>query len=64
MGASLEGLTLTPRQEEVLRAVVTSHVGEEGPVGSATLAQVLPSRLSSASIRSTLTDLSEFGLVE
>lgn len=63
-GTSLEGLTLTPRQQEVLRAVVTSHVGEEGPVGSATLAQVLPSRLSAASIRNTLADLGELGLVE
>lgn len=63
-GSAVGEVTLTPRQAEVLRAVVVSHVGEMGPVGSATLAQVLPSRLSSASIRNTLAELTELGLVE
>jgi heat-inducible transcriptional repressor len=55
---------LTPRQEEVLRAVVASYVADATPVGSATLSQVLTSRLSSASIRSTLAELGDLGLLE
>jgi heat-inducible transcriptional repressor len=55
---------LTSRQEEVLRAVVTAYVGEAAPVGSKTLSLVLPGRLSSASIRNTLAELTDLGLVE
>jgi heat-inducible transcriptional repressor len=57
-------LVLTPRQEAVLRAVVTSYVREGGAVGSATLSHLLPTRISSASIRSTLAELAELGLLE
>ena len=56
--------TLTARQEEVLRAVVTAYVGEAAPVGSKMLSHVLPTRLSSASIRNTLAELDALGLVE
>jgi heat-inducible transcriptional repressor len=60
----LGDLPLTPRQEAVLRAVVTCYVGEGGAVGSATLSHLLPTRLSAASIRSTLGELTELGLLE
>jgi heat-inducible transcriptional repressor len=55
---------LTPRQEEVLRAVVASYVADAAPVGSAALSRVLTPRLSSASIRTTLAELGELGLLE
>jgi heat-inducible transcriptional repressor len=48
----------------VLRAVVTAYVGEAAPVGSKMLSHVLPTRLSSASIRNTLAELDALGLVE
>jgi heat-inducible transcriptional repressor len=60
----LEEVALTPRQEAVLRAVVTCYVGEGGAVGSATISHLLPTRLSSASIRSSLAELSDLGLLE
>jgi heat-inducible transcriptional repressor len=59
-----EGGGLTPRQEEVLRAVVASYVADATPVGSAALSRVLNPRLSSASIRHTLAELGELGLLE
>lgn len=43
--------------------MVTAYVGEAAPIGSATLSHLLAMRLSSASIRSTLVELSELGLV-
>jgi len=54
---------LSDRQRTVLRAVVTAYVGEAAPIGSATLSHLLPNRLSAASIRATLGELSELGLV-
>lgn len=54
---------LSERQRAVLRAMVTAYVGEAAPIGSATLSHLLPQRLSSASIRTTLAELSELGLV-
>ena len=55
---------LTPRQEAVLRAVIQGYVGEAGPIGSSAISHRLPTRLSSASIRNTLAELSELGLVD
>jgi len=55
---------LTHRQAAVLRAVVASYVGEGTPVGSQTLSHLLSVPLSAASIRNTLVELSELGLVE
>ena len=57
-------LELTERQQGVLRALVSSYLGQAAPVGSATLSRLLARRISSASIRNTLAELSELGLVE
>jgi heat-inducible transcriptional repressor len=54
---------LSERQRDVLRAVVRAYVGEAAPVGSVTISHLLPAKLSSASIRATLAELAEFGLV-
>jgi heat-inducible transcriptional repressor len=55
--------TLSARQERVLRAVVGSYVGGGSPVGSSTIAQLLPVSLSAATIRSVMSELSELGLL-
>jgi heat-inducible transcriptional repressor len=47
----------------VLRTVVGAFVGEAGPIGSPTLARLLPESLSSASIRNTLAELTRRGLL-
>ncbi len=62
--ADPHGQPLSERQAAVLRALVASYVGEATPVGSKTLSHLLPMTLSSASIRNTLAELSELGLVE
>jgi heat-inducible transcriptional repressor len=55
---------LSERQETVLRALVASYVADAAPIGSAAISHVLPTRLSSASIRTTLAELGELGLVD
>jgi heat-inducible transcriptional repressor len=55
---------LSPRQAQVLRALVRSYVGEPQPVGSETLTRLLPMSLSAASVRTTLAELAALGLLE
>jgi len=55
---------LTERQRQVLRALVAAYVGAATPVGSRTIAELLSVPLSSASVRNTLAELSELGLIE
>ncbi|MCA9503641.1 MAG: heat-inducible transcription repressor HrcA [Spirochaetaceae bacterium] len=54
---------LTARQAMVLRTLVSAYVGHAGPVASATLAQLMPQPLSPASIRNTLAELHDAGLI-
>jgi heat-inducible transcriptional repressor len=56
--------SLSERQVLVLRAIVASYVGEVAPVGSRSISHVLPVALSPASIRNTMAELAELGLVE
>ena len=60
-GASLN---LSERQRVVLRALVGAYIAEAAPVGSATLSHLLSAPLSSASIRHTMGELRELGLVD
>lgn len=55
---------LSERQALVLRAIIAGYVGEAAPVGSRSLSHVLPVALSSASIRATMAELGELGLLE
>jgi heat-inducible transcriptional repressor len=55
---------LSERQGLVLRAVVMAYLGDASPIGSASLAQLLPVHLSPASIRSTLAELGALGLLK
>jgi len=59
----MEAPRLSPRQERVLRAIIGSYVGAANPVGSSTVAQLLPVSLSAATIRSVMAELSELGLL-
>ncbi len=54
---------LSARQSMVLRAVVGAYIGEAGPIGSPTLTRLLPVSISPASIRTTLAELAELGLL-
>ncbi len=55
---------LSERQAMVLRALVAAYVGQAGPVASHTLSLLTPSPLSPASIRNTLAELHEAGLID
>jgi heat-inducible transcriptional repressor len=55
---------LSDRQARVMRAVVTAFVADALPVGSKTVSQLLSVPLSSASIRNTMAELAERGLIE
>ncbi len=59
-----EGPALSDRQTAVLRAVVAAYVGEAAPVGSRTVSHLLPVSLSAASVRNTMAELTELGLIE
>lgn len=47
----------------MLQAVVSSYVGQGGPVASQTVSALLPMKLSPQSVRNTLSSLGELGLV-
>lgn len=55
--------SLTPRQREILRAVVRDYVLTAEPVGSRTLSRKYDLGLSAATIRNELADLEEEGLL-
>ena len=58
-----EPVELTERQAMVLCALVAAYVGQAGPVASTTLSHLMPTPLSPASIRNTLSELHERGLI-
>jgi heat-inducible transcriptional repressor len=55
---------LTERQATVLRALVATYVEQVGPVSSGALSQRMPTSLSPASIRNTLAELHDAGLID
>lgn len=58
-----ESVRLSERQATVLRALIAAYVGQAGPVASTTLSHLMPTPLSPASIRNTLSELHELGLI-
>jgi heat-inducible transcriptional repressor len=56
-------IELSERQAAVLRAVVTGYVGGATPIGSRTIASLLPTNLSAASVRTVLAELAELELL-
>jgi len=57
-------IKLSDRQQQVLRALVRAYVASAEPVSSATVSYLLPVPLSTASIRNTMAELSERGLIQ
>jgi heat-inducible transcriptional repressor len=55
---------LTERQATVLRALVATYVERVGPVSSGALSERMATSLSPASIRNTLAELHEAGLID
>ncbi len=55
---------LSLRQRSVLQGVVRAYLGDAGPIGSELLSHLLPVKVSSATIRTTLAELAELGLVD
>ena len=62
LGSRLES-DLSERQAMVLHALVAAYVGQAGPVSSTALSHLMPKTLSPASIRNTLAELHEAGLI-
>ena len=56
--------TLTVREREILRLVVTSFIEKAGPVGSLFLAKTSGIGLSPATIRNTMSDLEGYGYLD
>jgi len=58
------GAALSERQRQVLRAVATGYLCDPSPIASATVSCLLPVQISSASIRATMAELTELGMLE
>lgn len=54
---------LTPRQSDILKKVVESHIADGEPVGSGTVRHRFQLDLSSASIRNAMAELEEMGFL-
>ena len=60
----LQGLAqLDQRSRDIFRRLVETYLDTGEPVGSRTIARILPSTLSSASVRNVMMDLEESGLI-
>lgn len=56
-------MELTERQKQILSATVRTYIMTGEPVGSKMLCEVMPIKVSSATIRSVLSDLCEMGFL-
>ena len=57
-------MELTERKRQILKVVVEDHIRTAEPVGSKTIAAEMTGRVSSATIRNELADLTEMGYLE
>ena len=57
-------MELTTRKKQILKIVVDSYVATAEPVGSKVIAEKMPGKISSATIRNELADLVEMGYLE
>lgn len=57
-------MELTDRKKRILKIVVEEYVAAAEPVGSKAIAQRMPGKISSATIRNELADLTEMGYLE
>ena len=56
--------SLNPRQKQVLTAIVDHYIVKAEPVSSKVLSQSAVLRASSATIRNTMAELEDIGMVE
>lgn len=54
-------MELTDRKKQILKIVVDGYVATAEPVSSKAIAEKMPGRISSATIRNELADLVEMG---
>ena len=57
-------MEMTDRKKQILKIVVEEYVAAAEPVGSKAIAQRMPGKISSATIRNELADLTEMGYLE
>lgn len=57
-------MELTDRKKQILKIVVDGYVATAEPVSSKAIAEKMPGRISSATIRNELADLVEMGYLE
>ena len=57
-------MELTPRKKQILKIVVDSYITTAEPVGSKAIVDQMPGKISSATIRNELADLTEMGYLE
>ena len=57
-------MELTERKKQILKVVVESYVETAEPIGSKAIAERLPGKISSATVRNELADLTELGYLE
>ena len=57
-------MDLTERKKKILRAVVESYIRTAEPVGSKAILELADLKVSSATIRNELSDLTEMGYLE
>ena len=57
-------MELTDRKRQILKIVVEEYVAAAAPVGSKAIAQRMPGKISSATVRNELADLEQMGYLE
>ena len=57
-------MELTQRKKQILKIVVDSYIDTAEPVGSKAIADQLPEKVSSATVRNELADLTDMGYLE
>jgi len=57
-------MDLTKRKKEILKIVVESYIDSAEPLGSKAIVEKMPGKISSATIRNELADLTEMGFLE
>ncbi len=57
-------MELTERKKQILKIVVDSYVATAEPVGSKAIVALMPEKVSSATVRNELADLTELGYLE
>ena len=57
-------MELTERKKQILKIVVESYIATAEPLGSKAIAEAMPGKISSATVRNELADLGEMGYLE